>query len=74
MIGLFLFGCESELDKLKRENRQLKREIAQLENENRQLKNILERAIKVYNIDISDLQEPHRNKYSGDVFRQVFEE
>jgi len=73
MIALFLIGCESELDKLKRENSMLKKEVAKLENENHQLKNMLERAIKIYHIDMSDLKEPHQ-RCSGDVFRQVFDE
>ena len=75
---VFLSGCESEVEKAKRVNRELNTEISILKNENRtlktenqKLKEQLKHIEKVYNIDVSDVN-PKENKSSGGVFKQVY--
>ena len=70
---IFLLSCENKLDELRRENANLKKQLVQLKKENNELKFKLKQIEKIYNIDTSKIT-PKRNKSSGEIFRQVFEQ
>lgn len=74
LIIVLLCGCEDELSRVKAENQHLRSRVSQLEQENQRFRDLLRKVEKVYHIDISRLNTPKYNKFSGDISRQVFDE